>query len=149
MSSSDIPSIISALLQAQWSLSSPSASQILWAATRVDSALFLAGSQAYAIGAYNPASPTAVDVLSRELWQETERVHVDVYVKVASPATPATATLTREAIKNEVYRILHLNQLTITGIKEAFIERELNKVEGTDLVRITLQIACVNFHIQT
>ena len=148
MSASDIASTISALLQAQWSLSSPTVAQILWTMTRVDSALFLSGSQAYAIGTYNPSSPTTVDVLSRECWQETERVYIDIIIKVVA-STPLAATETRETMKNEVYRIMHLNQLTISGVSEAYIERELNKVEGTDLVRITLQAACLNFHVQT
>ena len=148
MSASDIASTISTLLQAQWSLGSPSAQQIQWTTTRVDSATLLQQTSfSYTIATYNPSSPTAVDVLSRECWQETERIHVDVFVKVSG--TPATATQTREAMKNEVYRILHLNQLTISGVEEAYIERELNKVEGLDLIRITLQVACVNFHIQT
>ena len=149
MSTNDEASGISSLLQAQWSLGSPTAAQILWAITRFDSATFLASSQSYAIGIYNPASPTTVIPMCREAWQEIERVHVDILVKVTSNSTPAAATVTREAIKLEVYRILHLYQLQITGILDAYVERELNKTEGQDLVRITLQVACVNFHVQT
>jgi hypothetical protein len=148
MSMNHEASAISTLLQAQWSLSSPSASQILWAITRVDSALFLASSQSVAIGIYNPASPTTVIPMCREAWQEIERVQVDILVKVGS-FTPAATTVTREAAKLEVYRILHLFQLKISGILDVYIERELNKIEGQDLVRITLQVACVNFHVQT
>ena len=149
MSTNDEASAISALLQAQWSLSNPTAAQIAWMITRVDSATFLSASQSCAIGIYNPASPTTVIPMCREAWQEIERVHVDILVKVASTSTPAAATVTREALKLEVYRILHLFQLRITGIQDVYIERELNKTEGQDLVRITLQVACLNFHVQT
>jgi hypothetical protein len=71
---------------------------------------------------------------------------VDVYVKVAS--TPGAAADTREAVKEEIYRIIHLEEFEI-GLADVYVERESNKVEGPDLVRVTLQVACVSFHIST
>ena len=149
MSTPDNASVLSSVLQANWQLNSPASSQISWATTRVDSATFLNAKQIYAIGVYNPSSPTIITPLSREVWQELERLHIDILVKVTQGLTVATATQTREAIKNEVYRIFHLQELKISGIQDVYPERELNKVEGQDLVRITVQVACLNFHIQT
>jgi hypothetical protein len=71
-------------------------------------------------------------------------VIVDVYTKVTS--TPGAAADTREAVKEEIYRIIHLEEFE-SGLADVYVERELNKVEGPDLVRVTLQIACVSFHI--
>jgi hypothetical protein len=86
-----------------------------------------------------------VAVLSREAWQQVERVMVDVYVKVAT--TLGATKDTREILKQEIYRIVHLKEFKI-GPADVFVERESNKVEGPDLVRVTLQVACVAFHIQ-
>ena len=141
----DNASVLCSALQANWQLSNPAASNILWKSTRVDSATFLQSSKSYAVGCYNPAGPTTVSVLSREAWQQIERVMVDVYVKVSS--TPADATNIRETIKQEIYRIVHSQEFKI-GPADAYVERESNKVEGPDLVRITLQVVCVSFHVQ-
>jgi hypothetical protein len=141
----DNAAVLCSALQANWQLVNPAASDILWESTRVDSATFLQGGKNYAVCCYNPASPTSVAVLSREAWQQIERVMVDVYVKVAS--TPGAAADTREAMKLEIYRIIHFKEFKI-GPADAYVERESNKVEGPDLVRITLQVACVVFHVQ-
>ena len=147
MSTPDNASVLSSALQANWPLSSPAVSAILWSTTRVDSALFLQSGQNYAIGCYNPSSPTQVTPLSREAWQEVEHVLIDVYVKVASSSTPAAAAVVRESIKQAIYTVLHTQELQIPGIVDVYVERETGKNEGPDLVRITLQVACVNFHV--
>ncbi len=84
--------------------------------------------------------------LSREAWQQVERVLVDVYVKVGT-GTPAAAAGVRESMKQAIYTILHNQELKIPGIVDAYVERETGKNEGPDLVRVTLQVACVNFHV--
>lgn len=142
----DTAYMISQALQANWSLSSPTVRDILWETTRVDSATFLSAGKSYAVGCYNPPSPTQVQPLSRECWQKVERVMVDIFVKVTS--TPAAAADIRESIEAEVYRILHSQEFKI-GPRDVYVERESNKVEGPDLVRSTLQVACVSFDVQT
>lgn len=148
MSVHDNAVILSSALQQNWTrdVTVPAVGDILWASTRVDSATFLQSGKSYAVCSYNPASPTTVNVLSREAWQRVERIMVDVYVKVAT--TPGAAADLRETLKQEIYRILHLKELKI-GPADVYVERESNKLEGPDLVRITLQTACVDFHIQT
>jgi hypothetical protein len=141
----DNAAVLSSALQANWQLVSPALSDILWESTRVDSATFLQSCKNYAVCCYNPASPTSVAALSREAWQRVERVMVDVYVKAAS--TPEVAADTREVMKQEIYRIIHLKEFKI-GPADSYVERESNKVEGPDLVRVTLQVACVDFHVQ-
>jgi hypothetical protein len=145
VSTPDNASVLSSALQANWQLSSPAAKDILWASTRVDAATFLGSCKNYAVCCYNPASPTQVTPLSREVWQQVERVIIDVYVKVT--ASPADATVVRESMKQAVYAILHVQELKIQGIVDVYVERETGKNEGPDLVRITLQVACVNFHV--
>jgi hypothetical protein len=145
MSTPDNASVLSSALQANWQLSSPKTSDILWSITRVDTATFLSSSKSYAIGCYNPPSPTQVTPLSREVWQQVERVLIDVYVKVVT--SPADATVVRESMKQAVYAILHVQELKIQGIVDVYVERETGKNEGPDIVRVTLQVACVNFHV--
>jgi hypothetical protein len=118
----------------------------LWQTTRVDAATFLAGGKNYAVSCYNPTSPTQVAPLCREAWQQVERVMVDVYVKAVT--TPSAACDVRESMKAEVYRILHASEFKVSGIQDLYVERESSKVEGPDLVRLTIQAACVSFHIQ-
>jgi hypothetical protein len=146
MVTQDNAAIISGVLHDNWTLTSPATTDILWATTRVDAAAFLSSGKNYAVGCYNPASPTQVAPLSREVWQQVERVMVDVYVKVVT--TQAVAAGTREDMKAEIYRVLHSQELKISGVKDAYVERESSKVEGPDLARLTLQVACVNFHVQ-
>lgn len=147
MSTLDNASVLCFALQAGWQLSSPSVSDILWKATRVDAATFLASDKNYAVCCYNPASPTQVVPLSREAWQQIEHVLVDVYVKVPSTSNPASAAATRESMRLQVYMMIHSQEFRIAGVKDAYVERETAKVEGPDLVRVTLQVACVSFHI--
>jgi len=135
---------IKTVLHDNWSLQSPSVDDILWADTRVDAATFLASVKNYAVCCYNPMSPTSVEPLSREVWQITERVMVDIYVKVVT--TIGAAVDVRENMKAEVYRILHQKQLDVSGIQLVNVERETNKLEASDLVRLTLQVTCVTFH---
>lgn len=83
--------------------------------------------------------------LSREVWQQVERVLIDVYVKAST--SPADAATVRESMKQAIYTVLHTQELNIQGIVDVYIERETSKNEGPDLVRVTLQVACVNFHV--
>jgi hypothetical protein len=145
VSTPDNASVVSNVLKANWPLSSPGVNDILWETTRVDAATFLSGGKNYAVCCYNPPSPTQVTVLSREAWQQVERVLVDVYVKVLT--SPADATVIRENMKLQIYMILHSQELKVPGILDVFVERETGKNEGPDLVRITLQVACLNFHV--
>ena len=146
---SDAVGTISNILQSQWSLSSPSASQVQWSTTRVDSALFLQSSEQYAIGCYNPPSPTTVEPITEGAWRVTERVMIDIIIKVPPGNTAAQMLQTRENMRLEVYRIIHHNETSISGIGDAYVERETNKSEGPDLLRITLQVACITFNYQT
>jgi hypothetical protein len=145
VSTPDNASVVSNVLKANWPLSSPGVNDILWETTRVDTATFLSSGKNYAVCCYNPPSPTQVTVLSREAWQQVERVLVDVYVKVLT--SPADATVIRENMKLQIYVILHSQELKVPGILDVFVERETGKNEGPDLVRITLQVACLNFHV--
>lgn len=147
MSTQDNVALISATLETNWSLASPAKTDILWSTTRVDSAVFLSSGKSYAIGCYNPTSPTQVLPLASDLWEQIERVIVDIYVKVTT--TELAAVGTREDIRNEVYRILNSRTITVSGLLDWRVERESIKVESADLVRLALQVACVTFNLST
>jgi hypothetical protein len=138
---------VSGVLQTNWSLASPAESDILWSTNRVDAATFLSSGKSYAVGCYNPASPTQVDSIANDVWKQTEHVMVDVYVKVAT--TQDAAVGTREDLRNEIYRILNSKTIPINGLLDWYVDRETTKVEGPDLVRLTLQVACVTFNLST
>jgi hypothetical protein len=143
----DTAQVISQTLQSNWSLSSPKASDISWPCTRFESADLTKITQNYVVACYNPASPVASEPLSREVWQLTEDVVVDVIVRVTGTAQQALDA--RESVRLEIYRILHSNELSIPGIPVAYVAREPYKVESPDLARIALQVKCKTFHIKT
>jgi hypothetical protein len=147
MSTQDNVAKISGALQANWSLAIPAKTAILWSTTRVDAATFLSSGLRYAVGCYDPASPTQVDNIACDVWKQTEHVMVDVYVKVATAQDAAVGS--REDIRNEIYRILNSKTIPIDGLLDWYVDRETTKVEGPDLVRLTLQVACVTFNLST
>jgi hypothetical protein len=53
----------------------------------------------------------------------------------------------RENMRLQIYMILHSQELKVPGILDVFVERETGKNEGPDLVRATIQVACVDFHV--
>jgi len=139
------PSALSQALQSNWSLSSPAKTDIDWAVTRVDAATFLNQTKNYAVCCYNPSAPKNVEVLSREVYRNTEHVIVDVFIKVS--AGTAAAASVRDSVVTELYRIVHSQEFKIGTLKDVYVERESVKAEAADLVRGALQIACVDFHV--
>jgi hypothetical protein len=143
----DTAQVISAMLQAKWSLSSPSVSDIYWATTRFQAMDFEKVTNPYTISCYNPGSPVASDALAREVWQMVEDVVVDIIVKVS--AGTALAINARESIKQEVYRIIHINEFAFSGCADVYPMREHTKVESPELVRLAIQIKCKSFSVTT
>jgi hypothetical protein len=140
---------ISQLLQASWTLSSPSKTDITWTDTKpetVDGINSALGINNYLIGCYNSTGPVSAEPLSREVWQKTEQVTVDIIVKVGTN-TPEVTNSTRDAMAGEVYRIIHSGQFMISGISAAYISKETFKVESTELSRLALQVSCVSFNV--
>lgn len=144
---SNVVSTLSQLLQANWSLSSPVAGDILWTDNKPDTMQLPQWTKNYLIGVYNPSNPVSTKVLARELWEITENVYVDIYIKVTSTVDAATAI--RESIREECYRIMHLNQLNVPGQKTADIVREVHKIESPEIVRLCLLIAAISWDIRT
>ena len=147
MSTQTVAAVISQLLQNNWSLSSPAVSDILWTDTKVDTMQMAQWTKNYAISIYSPQNPVSTKPLCRELWEITENVHVDIYVKITS--TPEAAGTIREAIRLECYRISHTKEFQVSGQKTVDIVREPFKVEGPEVVRLTLQIQAVSWDIRT
>jgi hypothetical protein len=146
MTALTVASIISKLLQAQWSLSSPAATDIIWTDTKPDTMQLAQWTKNVEISVYNPANPNTTRMLTRELWEMTENVYVDIYVRVTGTVDVAAAT--REAIRQECYRIVHVNQTSIQGQKTVDIIREPHKLESPEIARLCLQLACVSWDIR-
>jgi hypothetical protein len=144
----DTAQVISAMLQAKWSLSSPTVSNIYWATTRFQTMDFQKLSAGTAVACYNPGGPVASDALAREVWQFIEDVVIDIIVKVGS-GTVQAALDSRENIRNEVYRILHLYEFAFSGCSDVYPMREHTKVESPDLSRLAIQVKCKSFKVQT
>lgn len=143
----DTAQVISAMLQAKWSLGSPSVSDIYWSTTRFQAMDFEKVANSYAIACYNPGSPVASDALAREVWQLIEDVVIDIIVKVS--AGTALAIDTRESIRQQVYSIIHANEFAFSGCADVYPMREHTKVESPDLVRLAIQIKCKSFNVKT
>jgi len=104
-------SVISQLLQENWSLQSPAKTDIYWADTKVG--------KNFVIACYSPSGPVQAVPLSREAWQKTEQVMVDILVKVTG--TVDDACTLRETMRNEVYRITHLVELSTPGYPDVHV----------------------------
>jgi hypothetical protein len=143
-----LPYLISQLLQANWPATAegllPAKSSITWAFTRFEAMQDVPSG--YVISCYNPGGPVTGDALSREVWQFLEDVVVDILV----PVSGATANVLqiREAIRQELYDILHLNQFSVPGFGgDVYPLREKEKVESPQLMRISVIVRCRSFHI--
>jgi hypothetical protein len=137
---------ISGLLQSSWSLSNPAKASISWTDTKPETVDAI-GPNNYVVACYNSPGPVSAEPLSREVWQKTEQVTVDIIVKVTG--TPEAANTIRDAMATEVYRIIHSGQFTITGVAAAYISKEAYKVESTELSRLALQVSCVSFDVSS
>jgi hypothetical protein len=144
----DTAQVVSTMLQAKWSLSSPTAGQIYWATTRFQTMDFQKLANSYAIACYNPGGPVASDALAREVWQFVEDVVIDIIVKVGA-GTVQQALDTRENMRTEVYRILHLYEFAFFGCADVYPMREHTKAESPDLARLAIQVKCKSFNVQT
>jgi hypothetical protein len=143
----DTAQVISTMLQAKWSLSSPTSAQIYWPTTRFQTMDFQKLVNAYAIACYNPGGPVASEALAREVWQFVEDVVIDIIVKVS--AGTSLAVNARESMRNEVYRIIHLYEFAFSGCSDVYPMREHTKVESPDLARLAIQVKCKSFNVQT
>jgi hypothetical protein len=139
------PSTISLLLQQNWSLSTPGKDDIYWADTRVETMDFAKVGKNYVVACYSPSSPVASVPLSREAFQKTEQVVVDLVVRAVTSINDACTV--RESMRREVYRIIELFQFKIQGVANAYVSREAYKVESSELARLALQVSCVSFDV--
>jgi hypothetical protein len=143
---STVAAVISQLLQAQWTLTNPAATDILWTDTKSDLMQMPQWTKNYAVGVYSPPNPVSSKPLCRELWEITENVYVDIYVKVTG--TVEAAAQIREAMRDECYRIVHTQEFQVPRQKTVGIVREPYKIEGPEAIRLCLQIAAVSWDIR-
>jgi hypothetical protein len=138
---------IKQLLQQQWSLTNPAASDIDWTDTKFDAAGFPGAGKSFVIACYSPTGPVQTEPLSREAWKKTEQVIVDIMVKITG--SPEDACNTRESMRGEVYRIIHASEFTVPGFVDVYPVREPYKVESGEWARLAIQFACVSFDIRS
>lgn len=132
-------------LQQYWSLQSPATAQIYWTDTKIETMDWAKVSQDYVVACYTVPGAGSVTPLSKEVWQKDERVCVDILVKVTSTVDAAIAV--RESMKGEVYRILHTRQFTIPNVAACNAYREDNKVESSDVARVSIEASCLVWDI--
>lgn len=137
-------SIISQLLQDEWSLSSPDVDDIGWSSTRVEAMDFTKIAKNFFVACYNLMWPVNARPYTVALWWVEENVIVDILVKVTSSVDDAADL--RELIRSEIYRIIHENETNIDDFILVRITREPYKVEAPDIVRETIQVTCTALH---
>jgi len=149
----DTAQVISAMLQAKWSLTSPKVTDIFWATTKFTAVQFEQMANSYSIACYNPGSPVASDALAREVWQMVEDVIIDIIVKTAGMSSAGSAIQeaidARESMKQQVYTILHQNEFAFSGCADVYALREHTKAETPELVRLAIQVRCRSFSVQS
>jgi hypothetical protein len=138
---------LSQVLQNNWSLQSPAKTDILWTDTKPETMQMPQWTKNFVIGVYSPSNPAVTKALCRELWEITENVYVDIYVRVTSTVDAAVSI--REAMRLECYRISHVNEFQVPGLKTVDIVREPHKIESPEVVRLCLQSAAVSWDIRT
>ena len=144
---SPLPAIISKLLQDNWCLQSPAVGDILWTDTKPDLMQMPQWTKNCVVGVYNPPNPVVTKPLCRELWQIIEHVYADIYVKVTT--TVDAATVIRESIRHEIYRIAHTQEFQVPGQQNVDIVREPHKIESPEMVRLAIELAAETWDIQT
>jgi hypothetical protein len=127
-------------LQAAWALDSPAKEEIHWVYTRPETVDFAALNKSIVLACYNPADALKSEAMSREAWMLTESLHVDILVRVTSGYDDALST--RDAMRTEVYRIIH-------GLDPIYsIVREPFKVESPEAVRLAILVHNLSFHLK-
>jgi hypothetical protein len=138
--------IISQLLQDNWSLTSPYAlANINWVTSKVEAAsIFQApNNNIIQIALYDESKQ--VDALSAACYIITEKLVVDIIVKNADSTLNSlnAAECTLDALMQEVYRIIHLNDPNYEVIGEP------THGNSPDITRCMMYVNAVYFHIAT
>jgi hypothetical protein len=141
----DASSIVMQTLQSNWSLSSPGQTDVYWADAKVEMMDWAKLGKNVVVACYSASGPVQAVPLSREVFQKTERVTVDLIVRVSTSVDDALSM--RESLRREVYRIIETTQFTIQGIANAYVSRESYKVESGELTRLTAEVTCVSFDV--
>jgi hypothetical protein len=122
-----------------------SKNDIQWTVNRVDVALWAkSGTKNYLIAVYSPGATTSRPI-SHSWWRVEEVVTVDVAVKTSVSGAYDKRTI----LQNEIRRIIHAYQTSITDVSFAFLSREPVQVEAENMLRLTLLVTCVYFHQKT
>jgi hypothetical protein len=132
-------------LQSNWSLSSPGQTDVYWVDAKVEMMDWAKLGKNIVVACYSASGPVQVVPLSREVFQKTEKVIVDVIVRVLTSVDDTLRM--RESMRAEVYRIIETTQFAIEGVANAFVSREPYKVESSELTRLTVEVTCVSFDV--
>jgi hypothetical protein len=115
---------------------------IQWTVNRVDVALWAKGStKNFLIAVYSPGA-TSSKPISQGWWRIEEVITVDVVVK----ANVSGAYDKRTAMQNELRRIIHTYQTSISDVSFAYESRQPIQVEAENFLRFTMLVTCVFFH---
>ena len=113
-----------------------------WTVSRVDVAKWAQGSpKNFLIAVYSPGA-TSSKPISHSWWQITEVVTVDVIVKTSVSFAYEKRTIMQE----EIRRIVHSYQTSISGVSLAYESREPVQVEAENLLRLVILVTCLYFH---
>ncbi len=144
--SSGQAAVVSGLLQANWSLSSPLAvANVLWPATRMDAIGVTQVKGSLQVAVYNASPSKQVDALSRECYLVTEKLVIDIIVVNSSQSTKdlAAAESTLELLQAEVYRIIHLQDPNYA------VSGEPIHSNATEVTRVMINVDAVSFLVST
>jgi hypothetical protein len=141
----DSSRLVMQTLQNNWSLSSPGQTDVYWVDAKVEMMDWAKLGKNIVVACYSASGPVQAVPLSREAFQKTEKVIVDLIVKVSISVDDSLNV--RESMRAEVYRIIETSQFTIQGVANAFVSREPYKVESGELTRLTVEVTCVSFDV--
>ena len=139
---------ISNLLQANWSSGGTglASTDILWSHDKFETmnGVELVTQKAI-ISTYNSQNPVAVEQLSRETRMIHETVVVDLILHTINFGQTDNCTAVREACRQLILQILHLNQAALTGANRMSIEGEYVRGELPEIQREAFKVVVSNF----
>jgi hypothetical protein len=141
----DTSMLLMQTLQSNWSLGSPGQTDVYWVDAKVEMMDWAKLGKNIVVACYSASGPVQAVPLSREVFQKTEKVIVDLIVRVTTSVDDALNV--RESMRAEVYRIIETSQFTIQSVANAFVSREPYKVESRELTRLTVEVTLVSFDV--
>ena len=150
MSAETFAEKISNLLQENWNSESTGlqVSDVFWSHDKYETMTSVEQvSQKAIVSTYNPQNPVTVEVLTLQTNFVHETVVVDVILHTAILGGTDSAISVREAIRQLVLQVIHLNATLLPGAALMRVEGEYVRAELPQIQREAFKVIVSNFEV--